>query len=113
MASFTSAVNAVECAIAIQKMIIKHSEENPDDGMDLRIGISAGEPVRNDNQLYGAAVNLAARLCAHAKPGSILVAQVVRDLMVGKRIPFTGLGEFEAKGFEQPVPLIEVAWKDT
>ena len=113
MASFTSAVNAVECAIAIQKMIIKHSEESPDDGMDLRIGISAGEPVRNDNQLYGAAVNLAARLCAHAKPGSILVAQVVRDLMVGKRIPFTGLGEFEAKGFEQPVPLIEVTWKDT
>ena len=113
MASFTSAVNAVECAIAIQKMIIKHSEENPDDGMDLRIGISAGEPVRNDNQLYGAAVNLAARLCAHANPGSILVAQVVRDLMVGKRIPFTGLGEFEAKGFEKPVPLIEVTWKDT
>jgi hypothetical protein len=33
--------------------------------------------------------------------------------MVGKSIPFTGLGEFEAKGFEQPVPLIEVAWKDT
>jgi class 3 adenylate cyclase len=113
MASFTSAVNAVECAIAIQKMIVKHNEENSDNDMDLRIGISAGEPVRNDNQLYGAAVNLAARLCAHAKPGSILVAQVVRELTVGKNIPFIGLGEFEAKGFEQPVPLIEVAWRDT
>lgn len=113
MASFTSAVNAVECGIAIQKMIVKHSEENPDSGMELRIGISAGEPVRNDNQLYGAAVNLAARLCAHAKPGSILVAQVVRDLTVGKNIQFTGLGEFEAKGFEHPVPLIEVVWRDT
>ena len=113
MASFTSAVNAVECAIAIQKMIVKHNEENPGKSIDLRIGISAGEPVRNDNQLYGAAVNLAARLCAHAKPGSILVAQVVRDLTVGKNIPFTGLGEFEAKGFEHPVPLIEVAWRDT
>ena len=90
-----------------------HSEENPDRGMSLRIGVSAGEPVRNDNQLYGAAVNLAARLCTHAKPGSILVAQVVRDLLVGKRIPFTGLGEFEAKGFKQPIPLIEVAWRDT
>jgi class 3 adenylate cyclase len=94
-------------------MIVKYNEENPDRGMDLRIGISAGEPVRNDNQLYGAAVNLAARLCAHAKPGSILVAQVVRELAVGKDIPFIGLGEFEAKGFEQPVPLIEVAWRDT
>ena len=113
MASFTSAVSAVECAIAIQKTFVKHGEENPDEGMHLRIGISAGEPVRNDNQLYGAAVNLAARLCTHAKPGSILVAQVVRDLTVGKNIPFAGLGKFEAKGFEQPIPLIEVAWRDT
>lgn len=112
MASFTSAVDAVECAIAIQKLIIKHGEENPDEVMDLRIGISAGEPVRNDNQLYGAAVNLAARLCGHARPGSILVAQVVRDLLVGKGISFTGQGEFEAKGFEDPVPMIEVTWKD-
>ena len=113
MASFTSAVSAVECAVAIQKLIVKHCEENPDKSMNLRIGISAGEPVRNDNQLYGAAVNLAAKLCAHAKPGSILVAQVVRELTIGKGIPFTGLGEFEAKGFEQPIPLIEVAWRDS
>jgi class 3 adenylate cyclase len=98
--------------MAIQQMIVMHREENPDKGMSLRIGISAGEPVHNDNQLYGAAVNLAARLCDHAEPGSILVAQVVRDLLVGKRIPFVGLGEFEAKGFEQPIPLIEVAWRD-
>ena len=112
MASFTSAVNAVECAIAIQKELIKHSQQNPDEGMDLRIGISAGEPVRNDNQLYGAAVNLAARLCSQARPGSILVAQVVRDLIVGKGIPFSGRGEFQAKGFEQPIPWIEVAWQD-
>ena len=113
MASFTSAVNAVECAIAIQKMIVEHNEEHPNTGMDLRIGISAGEPVRNDNQLYGAAVNLAARLCAHAKPGSILVAQVVRDLTLGKNIRYIDLGEFKAKGFEQPVPLIEVDWRNT
>jgi hypothetical protein len=40
------------------------------------------------------------------------VAQVVKDLCVGKTIPFVGGGEFEAKGFEQPVPLFEVAWRD-
>ena len=113
MASFTSAVSAVECAVEIQRTLVEHGEENLDQAMRLRIGISAGEPVHNDNQLYGAAVNLAARLCARAKPGSILVAQVVRDLLVGKNIPFTGLGEFEAKGFDQPIPLIEVAWRDT
>jgi class 3 adenylate cyclase len=112
MASFTSALNAVQCAVDIQKMTAKHRAEHPDEGMNLRIGISAGEPVRNDNQLYGAAVNLAARLCAHAKPGNILVAQVVRDLLVGKGVAFNNLGEFKAKGFEEPVPLIEIAWKN-
>jgi class 3 adenylate cyclase len=110
MTSFASAVSSVECAIDIQKTMVKHNDENPKAIMNLRIGISAGEPVRNDKQLYGAAVNLAARLCAHAKPGSILVSQVVRDLCVGKTILFAGRGEFEAKGFEQPVPLFEVAW---
>jgi class 3 adenylate cyclase len=113
MVSFASAVSAVECAIDIQRTMVKHNEENPTAVMNLRIGISAGEPVRNDKQLYGAAVNLAARLCAHAKPRSILVAQVVRDLCVGKTIPFVGGGEFDAKGFEQPVPLFEVAWRDS
>ena len=77
-------------------MIVTLNEKKLDTDINLRIGISAGEPVSNDNQLYGAAVNLAARLCTHAKPGSILVAQVVRDLLVGKRIP-----------------LIEVAWRET
>jgi class 3 adenylate cyclase len=113
MASFTSAVKAVECAITIQNSIGKYNKDNLETAMNIRIGISAGEPVHNDNQLYGAAVNLAARLCAQAKPGTILVAQVVRDLLVGKGISFAGSGEFNAKGFDQPIPLIEVTWQDT
>lgn len=113
MISFTSAVSAVECAIDIQRAMVEHNEENPTAIMNLRIGICAGEPVRNDKQLYGAAVNLAARLCAHAEPASILAAQVVKDLCVGKMIPFVDRGEAEVKGFEQPVPLYEVSWRDT
>ena len=112
MVSFTSAVSAVECAIDIQEKLADDNLEDPNKAMLLRIGISAGEPVRNDKQLYGAAVNIAARLCAHAKPGSILVAQVVRDLSIGKNLPFTDQGEFEAKGFEQPIRLFEVVWRE-
>ncbi len=112
MVSFTSAVSAVECAIDIQKKMGKHNESIDVLTMNVRIGISAGEPVRNDKQLYGAAVNLAARLCAHAQPGGILVAQVIKDLCVGKTIPFVDGGEFEAKGFEGPIPLYEVDWKN-
>ena len=111
MTSFTSAVSAVECAIDIQKKIRKHNEENPREIMELRIGISAGEPVRNDKQLYGATVNLAARLCAHAKPGTILAAQVIRDLTVGKNIPYEDCGKIEAKGFDQPIPVFEIDWQ--
>ena len=110
MTSFASAVSAIGCAIDIQRTMAKHNEEDPEAIMNLRIGISAGEPVRNDQQLYGAAVNLAARLCDQAKPGSILVAQVVRDLCVGKTISFVDRGDFEAKGFDEPVPLFEVVW---
>jgi class 3 adenylate cyclase len=112
MTSFSSAVSAVECAIDIQQAMVEHNEENPSALMNLRIGICAGEPVQNDKQLYGAAVNLAARLCAHADPTSILVAQVVKDLCVGKMITFIDRGEVEVKGFEQPVPSYEVAWMD-
>ena len=112
MASFSSAVSAVECAIDIQKAMFAHNDEKPEEAMYLRIGISAGEPVRNDKQLYGAAVNIAARLCAQAKPGSILVAQVVKDLCIGKALTFTDRGEFEAKGFEHPVAMYDVAWSD-
>lgn len=111
MTSFASAVSSVECAIDIQKAMIKHNEDNPKEVMNLRIGICAGEPVRNDKQLYGAAVNLAARLCAHAEPTSIFVAQVVKDLCVGKKIAFIDRGEAEVKGFEQPVPMYEVDWR--
>jgi class 3 adenylate cyclase len=111
MTSFSSAVSAVECAIDIQEAMVAHNEENPSAVMNLRIGICAGEPVQNDKQLYGAAVNLAARLCAHADPTSILVAQVVKDLCVGKMISFVDRGEVEVKGFEQPVPSYEVAWR--
>jgi class 3 adenylate cyclase len=58
-------------------------------------------------------VNLAARLCAHANPGSILVAPVIRELLVGKKIPFVDRGEFEPKGFDHPVLVFEVTWIGT
>lgn len=113
MASFVSAVSSVECAIAIQQSLSRHNAQNPTRKLSVRIGISAGEPVHNDNQLYGACVNLAARLCAHARPGSILVAPVIRELMVGKKIPFIDRGEFDPKGLDQPIPIYEVTWSET
>lgn len=111
MTSFVSATDAVRCAIQIQKDFDTHNQENPDAELHLRIGLSAGEPVKEDSQLFGLAVNLAARISAHAAPDTILVAQVVHDLCLGKNIPFSELGEVTPKGFHQPVRLFEVLWQ--
>jgi class 3 adenylate cyclase len=110
MASFASVSDAVECAIAIQKAFATHNQEHPGATLYLRIGISAGEPVEEYGDLFGNAVQLAARICAYAEPSRILVAQVVRDQCQGKELPFADLGEITPKGFDRAVRVYEVKW---
>ena len=106
-------VYLVLCEVADPKWdFASFNLDNPKTMMHLRIGLSAGEPVKDDQQLFGLTVNLAARICATAQPDQILVAQVVRDLCLGKQINFTDGGEFSPQGFELPVRLFEVLWKD-
>ena len=76
----------------------------------VRMGLAAGEPVEDSDDLFGAAVQLASRICDCAEPGAILVSNVVRELSLGKGFLFRDLGEVELKGFEQPVRLHEVRW---
>ena len=80
--------------------------------MRLRIGLSAGEPVAENKDLFGATVQLAARLCAGAEPEQVLVPSVVRELCLGKKLPFKDHGERELKGFNHPVRVYEVAWAE-
>jgi class 3 adenylate cyclase len=108
MASFASVPDAVECAIAIQKAFAAYNKENPEAPLYLRIGLSAGEPIEEHGDLFGKAVQLAARLCAHAGPGRILVDQVVLDQWQGKDLPFSDLGEVTPKGFDHAVRVYEV-----
>ncbi len=110
MASFVSAAAAVKCATRIQQEIKKHGEENEANAFQLRVGIAAGEPVEHHDDLFGCTVQLAARLCAHARPEEILVSNVVAELCEGKMLPFQNLGEISLKGFEQPVLTHAVAW---
>jgi class 3 adenylate cyclase/pimeloyl-ACP methyl ester carboxylesterase len=109
MASFTSASRALECAIAIQRALAQHNESNPDTPIRVRIGLNAGEPVAEEEDLFGTAVQLAARICAYAEPGEILAANVVRELAAGKSFLFSDRGEVALRGFEDPVRLYEVA----
>jgi class 3 adenylate cyclase len=112
MASFASASRALECAIAMQRAFAQHNESNPDVPIRVRIGVNAGEPVAEEEDLFGTAVQLAARICAHAEPGQILVPIVVRELAAGKKFLFADLGETVLRGFEDPVRLFEVRWRD-
>ena len=110
MASFDCVLDAVEGAIAIQTAFAAHNQANPEAAMHLRIGISAGEPIEEHGDLFGKAVQLAARICAHAEPGRILVARVVRDQYPDKEQSFSDLGEITPKGFDRAIHVYEVQW---
>lgn len=111
MVSFTSATNAVACAVDMQRAFADHNQGHPDTPINVRIGICAGEPVEEDQRLFGSTVQLTARICSHCEPDRILVAPVVRDLCVGKPFSFVDIGEARFKGFTEPQRLFEVAWR--
>ncbi len=121
MASFASATRALESAIAMQRAFAAHNEtaaarpstsSGRAEEIRVRIGLNAGEPVAEEKDLFGTAVQLAARICAHAEPGQILVPIVVRELAAGKKFLFADLGEAVLRGFEDPVRLYEVRWRE-
>jgi class 3 adenylate cyclase len=110
MASFASVAKAVQCMIDMQHALHAHNEANPQKELRARMGAAAGEPVEHHNDLFGAAVTLAARLRDHATAGQIVVSSVVRDLAIGKGFQFADLGETLLKGFDEPVRAYEVHW---
>ena len=108
MASFGSVTRAVECAVALQRAF----DEREGEPLSVRAGLNAGEPIEEDGDLFGATVILASRIAAKADGGEILVADTVRGLCSGKGFLFADRGEFVAKGFEEPVRLYEVRWRE-
>ena len=110
MASFISCDAAIDAAVLIQRRLYEHMRD-AEHRFEVRIGISAGEPVTEHNDLFGAAVQLAAR--------RVLGRRRELDLRVGGgprlvQRRHTGVhrarGPFELKGFADPIPLFEVAW---
>jgi len=108
MASFPTASGALECAVAIQRGVEARGEAN----LAVHVGLNAGEPVAEADDLFGTAVQLARRVCDQASGGEILVSDVVRQLAAGKGFLFADRGEVALRGFEDPVRLYEVRWRD-
>jgi class 3 adenylate cyclase len=111
MASFASASRALECAIAMQRAFAQHNE-SAEEPIRVRIGLNAGEPIAEEEDLFGTAVQLAARICAQAEPGEILAPIVVRELAAGKGFLLSDRGDVALRGFEDPVRLFEARWRE-
>lgn len=111
MAAFNSAARGVFCAVDVQRALDEHNAD-AEIPIELSVGLSAGEPVEDSSDLFGATVQLAARVCGHAAGGEILVANVVAELCLGKRFTFRDRGEVSLKGFGSPMRIHEVDWRD-
>ncbi|MDH3711205.1 MAG: DUF4242 domain-containing protein [Cyclobacteriaceae bacterium] len=113
MACFLSASRAVCCAIDIQVSIKKFREKYSNIPLHLRIGLNAGEPVSENDDFFGVAVQTASRICNHADPDKIFISNVVHDLCLGKSFSFSELGTAELKGIAIPQTLYEVQWEES
>jgi len=112
MAAFTSVASAVGFAIAAQRAFREFNDGTPVP-LDVKIGISAGEPVTDDNDdLFGASVQLAARLCDTARAGEITVSLAVRELSAGKQFVFQDCGPVQLKGLPEPTAVYQVVWRE-
>jgi class 3 adenylate cyclase len=107
MASFDQVADAVRAAADIQRHVVAHNLDAAEK-LRVRIGIHAGEPVADHNDLFGRTVQLAARLCSEADPGAVVVSGLVRELCHLDTACFVALGERHLKGFAEPVPVFRL-----
>ncbi len=112
MASFSNTSKSVNAAIFIQKKAAVHNESNADLPLHLKIGLNAGEPIAEDDDLFGAMVQLSARIVDKAEAGQILASETVFGICSGKEIHFENRGKFEIKGFEDDLTLYEAIWRE-
>ena len=107
MASFDDVTAAVSCARAIQQAFEAFNLASKEK-LQVRIGLDAGEPVEDSHDLFGATVQMAARICQNAGPDTIHVSKAVRDFLTDQ-FELVELGVRPFKGFSEPVALYEVA----
>ena len=111
MAAFNRTTNSVNAAIQIQRQTADYNQNNPQEKLMLKIGLNAGEPIAEDNDLFGSTVQMSARIVDKAKGEQIFVSENVRTICAGKNITFLNRGSFEMKGFPEPPILYEVEWR--
>jgi class 3 adenylate cyclase len=108
MAAFDDAVAALRCAQDIQQGFARRPFDESSPQLRVRIGMSAGQPVDRNDDIYGSAVVLASRICDSAGAGQVLVSEVVRDTGVAHGFSFGDANERLLKGIAEPVLVFEL-----
>src|SRR5512137_2139549 len=110
LAEFASVVDAVQCAVAVQKEIQARNNELPENRkMLFRIGVNLGDVIEEESRIYGDGVNIAARLESLANPGGICISKTAFD-QIETKLPFgySYLGEQTVKNIVKPVGAYRV-----
>src|SRR2546428_2051744 len=106
-----SARLAIACGAAILKDAAAQTEAQPEIPIHVGIGVHAGEPVAQDGDFIGSAVNVAARIGSAAGSGQLLISDVVRGLVrTGAAFPVRDRGSVSLKVLSEPIHLYEVVW---
>ncbi len=110
LVEFPSVVDAVRCAVDVQRGMAERNEGiAPDQRLDFRIGINVGDIIIDGDDIFGDGVNVAARLQALSDPGGICVSRVVRDQVLDKlSFAFEDLGAQQVKNIARPVDVFRV-----
>ena len=108
MAWFPLASGALEAAVRLQYAV---SGMDAPAEVQLSVGVDAGEPIEEGGDLFGAAVNRAARIVAHAGESEILASSIVRGLVQGHRFRFRDRGLAQLRGIAESTHLFELDWR--
>jgi TolB-like protein/class 3 adenylate cyclase/Tfp pilus assembly protein PilF len=110
LAEFTSAVDAVNCAVEMQRELAEKNAELPEKRrMEFRIGVNVGDVVEEGERIYGDGVNIAARMEGLSEGGGICISGTAYDQVKHKLgLEYESLGDQEVKNIAEPVPAYRV-----
>jgi class 3 adenylate cyclase/TolB-like protein/Flp pilus assembly protein TadD len=114
LVQFPSVVDAVACAVAVQRSMVSRNAEAPEDKrIVFRIGINVGDIIIDDDDIFGDGVNIAARLESLCEPGGLCISRAVNEQIRDKlALSFVDLGEHTVKNIARAVGVFGLAAKD-
>ncbi len=112
MLVFPQPAGALRCAIEVQRALAERADENPDDGIRVRMGLHTGEAIAEEGDFFGRNVVLAARIAAQARGGEILVSEALREQAEGEDgLAFDEGRELELKGMAGTHTVHRAGWE--